>query len=83
MFHSKLRRPLAVLALVLAASLLPAPVAAVPRGGGEREVSRISRWMERWEQLAWDFLTGIVEKAGVIANPDGARTRLAQLDDGH
>ena len=84
MFHPKLRRPLAVFALVLAASLLPAPVAAVPRGGGEREVSRMSRWIERWEQLAWDFLTGIVEKAGVSANPDGAPlAQRARLDDGH
>lgn len=87
MFHPKLRRPLAVFALVLAVSLLPAPVAAVPRGGGEREVSRISRWIERWEQLAWDFLTGVTglaEKRGAGLNPDGAMAQSAPpLDDGH
>jgi hypothetical protein len=83
MFHSKLRRPLAVFALVLAVSLLPAPVAAVPRGAGEREVSRISRWIERWERLAWDFLTGLAEKRGSGLNPDGARAQSAPLDDGH
>lgn len=80
MFHSKLRRSLAAIALVFVVSLLPAQAAAAPRAGGEREGSRVSRWIERWELLAWSFLVELMEKRGSSMNPDGVR---ALLDDGH
>jgi hypothetical protein len=85
MFHSKLRRPLAALALVFAVSLLPAQAAAAPRAGGEREGRRVLHWIERWEHLAWDFLTGLMEKRGSDMNPDGLRAQRtpAPVEDEH
>lgn len=73
MLHAKLRRTAASAILVAAVSLVPVQTAgAMPRGGGEREGGRSSqRIVDRWQLAAWNFLVGLLEKAGLQINPDG------------
>ena len=72
MFHPKLRRVFALTALISALSLLPAQAAGLsPRVHGQRAASGLSARIERLGSLALSFLTGLLEKSGVMISPDG------------
>lgn len=73
MFQPKLRSILASAALVSTLSLLSVQtVDAAPRAWRtQREGGAFSERIERWGILAWDFLTGLLEKRSSNINPDG------------
>ena len=73
MFRTKLRRALAVVALVSAVLLLPVQTAgAMPRGGVGRDGGYATQGiLAHWGHLAWGFFANLLEKGSTCINPDG------------
>ena len=81
MLQPNLRRDLAAIVLVSVVSLLLAqPAGAVPRLR-QRSTVESSRLVERWRSLAWSFVGGLWEKAGMRIDPNGNRNEPAETDD--
>jgi hypothetical protein len=80
MTQPKLRRVLALTALLSALSMLPAQAMGSPAQVHER--FGLSARLERLEQLAWNFMLGLFEKKGSNINPDGLAVQTS-VDGGH